>query len=59
MKSKTAKNVVAIYSVVFGALALIGSISNGADVMTYIIETTMIIMGILLLIPTLQKAPKV
>ena len=58
MKSKTAKNVVAIYSVVFGALGLIGSISNMADVMTYIIETTMIIMGILLLIPALQKATK-
>jgi len=59
MKSQTAKNVVAIYSVVFGTLGLVGSLNSlAADVFTYIIEATMIILGILLLIPSLHKATK-
>jgi hypothetical protein len=58
MKSKTAKNIIAIYSLVFGALGLIGSIGNGAEVLTYFLEAAMILLGILLLIPPLGKAAK-
>ena len=58
MESLTAKKVVAIYSIVFGALGFFGGLSQELDPITIIIEILLIIMGILLLIPSLQRAEK-
>ena len=58
MRSLTAKKVVAIYSIVFGGLGLIGSFSDAIDVWTLVIEILLIALGILLLIPALQRAEK-
>ncbi len=58
MKSLTAKRVVAIYSLVFGFVALIGLVSQPefTDPITFIFTILLIITGILLLIPSLNKA---
>lgn len=58
MSSLSAKKVVAIYSIVFGALGFFGGLSQELDPITIIIEILLIIMGILLLIPSLQRAEK-
>jgi len=58
MRSLTAKKVVAIYSIVFGALGFVGSFNDAVDVWTLIIEILLIVLGILLLVPALQKAEK-
>ena len=58
MESLTAKKVVAIYSIVFGGLGFIGGLSQEPDPITIIIEILLIILGILLLIPSLQKVEK-
>jgi len=58
MRSLTAKKVVAIYSIVFGALGFMGSFNDAVDVWTLIIEILLIVLGILLLVPALQKAEK-
>jgi hypothetical protein len=52
------KKVVAIYSIVFGAIGLIGSFSDAVAVWALVIEILLIVLGILLLIPALQRAEK-
>ena len=56
MKSSSAKKVVAIYSIVFATLSLLGTFTETPDVLEIIIVITMLISGIILLIPELKKS---
>lgn len=58
MKSSSAKKVVAIYSIVFATLSLLGTFTETPDVLGIIIVITMLISGIILLIPELKKVEK-
>lgn len=58
MKSSSAKKVVAIYSIVFATLSLLGTFTETPDVLEIIIVITMLISGIILLIPELKKVEK-
>ncbi len=55
MKSSTAKKVVAIFSIIFGILALIGSFGDDPQTTSIIISIGMIVIGILLLIPNFSE----
>jgi len=58
MRSATAKKVVSIFSLIFGGLSIIGYITEGSQgqAMSWVISISMIVIGVLLLIPTLKKA---
>lgn len=58
MKSITAKKVVAIFSIVFGAISIFGSLDTETTVPSIILAVAIIVIGILLLLPALKKAEK-
>lgn len=63
MKSKTAKKVVAIYSLIMGAIALFGTLGQGqfarGDGAVLILEVILIVMGVTLLIVSQTHTEKI
>lgn len=55
MKSNTAKKVVAIYSLVFGAIALLGTVTSEPNTPALILSLAIVVLGILLLVRFLAK----
>jgi len=58
MNSIVSKMIVALYSIVFGVVGLIGPISYGPEALVYVVQSVMIVIGIVLLIPPLKKFMK-
>lgn len=59
MQSSTAKKIVSVFSLVFGALSIISIFQEkNAEVLSWILSISLIIIGILLLIPSLTKHEK-
>ena len=55
MKSNTAKKDVAIYSLVFGAIALLGTVTSEPNTPALILSLAIVVLGILLLVRFLAK----
>jgi len=59
MKINIAKYVIAVYSIVYGAVGMIGPMPYGPEVFVYIAQSLIIAVGALLLIPFSLKAMKI
>lgn len=58
MKSTTAKKIAAIFSVVFGGLAILGFRNEAIEPTALVLAILMVASGVLLLIPGLEKMEK-
>ena len=59
VKIKIAKYAIAAYSLLFGAVGMIGPISYGPEALVYALQSLIIALGAVLLIPVSMKAMKV